>query len=208
MSAAASPVLGAPDSWVAPLARAIPAIVVGVAITFAQDHSAGLGLTAFGLFAIVTAAAVLASALRADRPLRGTTWILGIVTAVAGIAALVVPDRSLGVFVLVVSAWAIVAGALDLLNGFRFRDRAIARDWKLAGGLTVLLGLVLLVFPKDFVDDYAIEDKGEVLVNGAVTADVTLVGVLGAWAFIIGALYAIGAVSLRTPRPEPVEVDA
>ena len=41
----ASPALGAPDTWVAPLARALPALVLGLVITFSQDHSARLGLT-------------------------------------------------------------------------------------------------------------------------------------------------------------------
>ncbi len=209
MSAAASPALGAPDSWVAPLARAIPAIIVGIVITFSQDHSAALGVTAFGVFAIVTAAVVLASALRADRALRGITWVHGIVTAVAGIAALALPERTLGVLVLLVSAWAIITGALDVVNGIRFRrTRPIARDWLLAGGLTVVLGFVFLIFPKDYADPFAIEEKGEIVASGVVTADVSLVGVFGAWAFIIGALFAIAAVSLRTVRPDPVEVDA
>ena len=61
--------------------------------------------------------------------------------------------------------------------------------------------------PKDFADDYGFEDKG-VVVSGTVTSDITLVGVLGAWAFILGALLAIAAISLRSPRPHPVEVDA
>ena len=50
----ASPALGAPDTWVAPLARALPALVLGLVITFSQDHSARLGLTGFGVFAVVT----------------------------------------------------------------------------------------------------------------------------------------------------------
>lgn len=208
MSDAPSPALGAPDSWVAPLARAIPAIVLGVAITFSQDHSAALGLTAFGIFAVVTAAVLLASALRADRALRGTAWIHGVVTAIAGIAALVSPQRDLGVLILVVSAWAILTGALETINGVRFRrTRPIARDWLLGGVITIVLALVFLLVPRDYTDPFRVEDKG-VVVSGVVTADITLVGVLGAWAFILGALYAIAAVSLRTTRPQPEEVDA
>lgn len=208
MSVAASPALGAPDSWVAPLARAVPAIVLGVAITFSQDHSAALGLTAFGFFGVATAAVLLASAIRADRALRGTAWLHGIVTAVAGIAALAVPNRSLGVFILIVSAWAILSGALDTVNGVRFRTRRpVARDWLIGGVLTLALGAVFLLVPRDYSDPFRVEDKG-VVVSGVVTADITLVGVLGAWAFILGALFAIAAVSLRAPRPEPAEVDA
>ena len=47
MPSEASPALGAPDTWVAPLARAVPALVLGLVITFSQDHSAAFGLVAF-----------------------------------------------------------------------------------------------------------------------------------------------------------------
>lgn len=208
MAVAATPALGAPDSWVAPLARAVPAIVLGVAITFSQDHSVTLGLTAFGLFGVVTAAVLLASAFRADRSIRGVAWMHGIVTAVAAISALVSPSHELGVFVLIVSAWAIVTGALETVNGIRFRrTRPAGRDWLASGVLTLALGLLFLILPQDFADDYGFEDKG-VVVSGTVTSDITLVGVLGAWAFILGALLAIAAISLRSSRPQPVEVDA
>lgn len=200
MPAEAPPALGAPDSWIAPLARAVPALVLGLVITFAQDHSAPLGLTAFGVFAVVTAAVLLASGLRADPAIRGLVLVQGVVTAVAGIAALVVPTRSVAVLVTVVSAWAIVAGALEAVNGIRFRRaRPAARDWLVTGVLTVALGLVLLLVPQTFADPYTVADKGTVI-SGTVTADILLVGLLGAWAVIIGVQLAIAAFTLRAPR--------
>ena len=63
MPAEASPALGAPDTWVAPLARAVPALVLGLVITFSQDHSAAFGIVGFGAFAVVTSAVLLASGL-------------------------------------------------------------------------------------------------------------------------------------------------
>ncbi|MFT4030236.1 MAG: DUF308 domain-containing protein [Protaetiibacter sp.] len=196
MPTEASPALGAPDTWVAPLARAVPALALGLVITFSQDHSAGLGLVGFGVFAVVTAAVLLASGLRADRAVRGLVLVQGVVTAVAGIAALVLPGGGIGYLVPVVSAWAIVAGALETVNGIRFRRaRAAARDWLVTGVLTVLLGLVVLLVPQTFADPYAVED-----VTGTVTADILLVGILGAWAVVAGVQLAIAAGTLRTPR--------
>jgi len=80
----ASPALGAPDHWVAPLARAVPALALGLVITFSPDHSARLGLVGFGVLAVVWAAVLFASALRADRAVRGLVVVQGAVTAVAG----------------------------------------------------------------------------------------------------------------------------
>lgn len=201
MPTAASPALGAPDHWVAPLARAVPALALGLFITFSPDHSAGLGLIGFGVLAIVWAAVLFASGLRADRAVRGLVLVQGVVTAVAGIAALVIPDRGLGTLVLVVSAWAIVAGALEAVNGIRFRrTRPVARDWVATGVLTVLLGLVVLLVPQGYEDPYAIEEKGEIVASGTVTADVLLVGLVGAWAVVVGVQLALAAISLRLAR--------
>jgi uncharacterized membrane protein HdeD (DUF308 family) len=205
----ASPALGAPDTWVAPLARALPALVLGLVITFSQDHSARLGLTGFGVFAVVTASVLLASGLRADRSVRGLVLLQGIVTAVAGIAALVLPSGGLGYFVPVVSAWAIVTGALEAVNGIRFRRaRAAARDWLFTGVLTAMLGLVFLLVPQDYADSYAVADTADGTVSGVVTADILLVGILGAWAIILGVQLAIAAFSLRAPRPVSTKVSA
>jgi uncharacterized membrane protein HdeD (DUF308 family) len=171
--------------------------VLGLVITFSQDHSAAFGLVGFGVFAIVTAAVLLASGLRADRGVRGLVLVQGVVTAVAGIAALVLPSGGIGYLVPVVSAWAIVTGALEAVNGIRFRrTRVAARDWLVTGVLAVLLGLVFLLVPQTYTDAYAVDD-----ISGTVTADILLVGILGAWAIIVGVQLAIAAFTLRVPRP-------
>ena len=208
MPAEASPALGAPDNWVAPLARALPALVLGLLITFSQDHSAILGLVAFGVFAVVTAAILLASALRADSALRGSVLLQGIFTGIAGIAALVLPGGGIGYLVYVVSGWAIVAGAIETVNGIRFRtSRPAGRDWLLTGVLTVLLGLAFLLVPQSLSESYGFEEKGQE-VAGVITADIVLVGILGAWAVIVGVQLVIAAITLRTPKPTPSASEA
>jgi len=206
--AEASSALGAPDNWVAPLARALPALVLGLLITFSQDHSSILGLISFGVFAVITAAILLASALRADAGLRGTVLLQGIFTAIAGIAALVLPGGGIGYLVYVVSGWAIVAGAIETVNGIRYRKaRPAARDWLLTGVLTLLLGLAFLLVPQGLSESYGFEEKGQE-VSGVITADIVLVGMLGAWAIIVGVQLVIAAITLRTPRPATTEVTA
>ncbi|QEO09026.1 DUF308 domain-containing protein [Protaetiibacter larvae] len=205
MPAETSAALGAPDTWVAPLARAIPALVLGLVITFNADHSALFGLVGFGIFGIVTAAVLFASALRSDRAVRGILLVQAIVTALAGIAALVLPTGGVGYLVVVVSAWAIIAGALEFVNGIRFRrTRLAARDWLLTGALTALLGLAFLLVPQGFAQDYSITDKGTV-VSGTLTDSIILVGILGAWAVIVGVQLAIATLTLRPPRSAPVK---
>lgn len=200
----ARPQFGAPDSWVAPLARAIPAIVIALVITFSADHSARFGLAAFGTYAVVASAVLLASGLRADSAIRGVVLLQGAVTAAAGIAALVLPPGTSGL-VFLVSGWAVITGALELVNGLRFRgSRLIARDWILTGSATLLLAVAILLVPQDFTDEFAAEDKGTV-VSGVLTADVMFVGFIGAWAAIVGVQLVIAAITLRDARSARTE---
>ena len=187
------------SAWVVPALRAIAALAVGFAITFTPAHSATFGLVAFGLFAVVAGAILLAGSLgqRSDRSSQGLFLTQGVVTALAGIAALVLPDGGVHYFVFVVSAWAIVTGALELVSGIRARARlAVARDWTILGGLTLILAIAFLVVPPDYSQSLG----GIEQIKGQLTASVILVGIFGAWAVVAGVLLGISAVSARGVR--------
>ncbi len=186
-------------AWVVPALRAIVALAVGFAITFTPAHSATFGLVAFGLFAVVEGAVVTAGAFgdRAELRSRGLFVLQGVLTVVAGVAALVLPEGGVHYLVWVVSAWAVVTGALELVSGIRARGRiAAARDWMILGGLTLILAVAFLVVPPDYSQALG----GIEQVKGQLTASVVLVGMFGAWAIIAGVLLGIASVSTRTPR--------
>ncbi len=188
--------------WVIPALRALVALIVGFAITFTPAHSASFGLVAFGLFAVVEGAIVAAGAFgdRTERRSRGLFAVQGALTVVAGIAALVLPGGGVHYLVWVVSAWAVVTGALELVSGIRARGRvAAARDWMILGGLTLILAIAFLVVPPDYSQALG----GIQQIKGELTASVVLVGMFGAWAIIAGVLLGIGAVSARSPRATP-----
>lgn len=185
--------------WVVPGLRAVVALAVGFAITFTPAHSATFGLVAFGLFAVAGGAVVAAGAFgdRAERRSRGLFALQGILTVVAGVAALVLPEGGVRYLVWVVSAWAIVTGALELVSGIRARGRAgAARDWMIIGGLTLILAIAFLIVPPDYTQSLG----GIERVTGHLTASVVLVGMFGAWAIVAGVLLGIAAVSARSPR--------
>ncbi|MFC5502240.1 HdeD family acid-resistance protein [Lysinimonas soli] len=186
-------------AWVVPALRAAAALVVGLAITFTAAHSAAFGLIAFGLYAVVAGAVLLAGSVggRSERRSRSPLLAQGIVTVLAGVAALAVPTGGAYFFVWVVSAWAIITGALELVGGIRARGRlASARDAMILGVLTLALGIAFLVVPPDYRQSLGGIEK----VTGTLTASVVLVGIFGAWAIVTGVLLGIGAVSARGPR--------
>ena len=187
------------SAWVVPALRAVVAIAVGFTITFTAAHSAAFGLVAFGLFGVVAGAVLLAGSLgsRSDRASRGLFMTQGAVTVLAGIAALVLPAGGVHYFVFIVSAWAIVSGALELVSGIRARHRLpIARDWMILGGLTLVLAIAFLIVPPDYTQTLG----GIEQIKGQLTASVVLVGMFGAWAIVVGVLLGIAAVSARSSR--------
>jgi uncharacterized membrane protein HdeD (DUF308 family) len=190
--------------WILPGGRAVLALALGLVITFNADHSAPLGLVVFGVFALATAALIGVASWRSPThsTSRGAFIAQAAVTLVAGIAALVLPGGGVHYLVLVISGWAIIAGALELISGVRARGRAAwASDSIITGALTVLLGIVVLVVPPDF----AVRFEGEKGVEGMLTSSIVIVGVLGFWGIITGVLLGIAAAS---PRQRSQQADA
>lgn len=202
-SAAAAP-RGAVDStsryWIFQLFRAVPAAVAASVITFSVDHSAPLGLTVFGAFAVLTgllAVIFVPRTLADDRVSRLNFLVSGIVSLLAGAGALVLAGtgRSAlpGLFITVI-VWALLTGVLELYSGFRVRGRSpFARDWLTIGGATLLLAIVFLLVPPGLDQHYMGPDG----VDRSLTASIVTVGIFGAYAAIVAVLLIIGGFSLK-----------
>ena len=191
-------------AWIAQLARGVLALVLGVVITLTLDHSPAFGLLTFGAFALLTGAVVVLAALRSPYAGRRRTAFLvqGLATAVAGIVALAVPSGGVAFLGAVVGSWAIVTGLLEGSAGILSRSRSpLARDWIITGALTVVLGIVAVVLPPDFAQAFA----GERGNSGTLTSSVIVIGVIGAWAILVGVLQVISAVTVRADRPARAE---
>jgi uncharacterized membrane protein HdeD (DUF308 family) len=187
------------DAWILPAGRAFLALALGLVITFTAGHTATFGLVAFGVFAVLSGLLLAAGSFgpRAEPIARTAFRAQAVVTVVAGIAALVLPGGGMGYLVWILSGWAIVAGALELVSGIRARGRAAAwTDWVTVGALTVLLGAVVLIIPPDISDRFT-GDKG---VEGLLTSPIIVVGLLGGWAIVTGVLLAIAAASPKQAR--------
>ena len=172
--------------WHLPALRAVPALIVGLPLPFIQLHSPLVGLIALALLLGGTALALFAGRRAVPEgagawpvPVAGWTAVMAVVAAV--LAAVSATELALG---LAVAVWAIPAGVLELRAWWRMRAVAeprilrLARDWRAVGVLTILLGLVFA------------------LLRDAVT----LTGLVGAYAVIVGVYHALAALSARPAR--------
>ena len=171
--------------WVVPVARAVVALGIGFAITFASDHSPALGLLMFGGFALISGLVLLTvglSRLEAGA-MRSIFTVQGIVTAIAGVVGFVLAgvQPTLSAFLFLAIVWAAVTGFLEMYSGMRARGSAtvpasVGRDWLTVGAFTAVLSVAYLLMTPNAV---------------------VSVGVFGAYAVIVGVFLAIAGVSLK-----------
>lgn len=194
-------------SWYAPLARAIPALVLAVVVTFSADHSAPLGLLTFGLWAAASGAIITVFALRGDGGTARTVQLVqGVITVIAGVVSLVMINGGLPFFLFLLSAFAAITGFLELYLGLRSRGRdRSSRDYIFVGALTAIFAVGVLLVPPGFSQPFTGPDG----VERALTASVIVVGALGAYWAIIGVYLVIAGLSLKwSTEPATSSVEA
>lgn len=168
------------------IARALPAIVVSLVITFSANHSSIVGLIAFLAFGFATAPVLLMTALAV--PLTGRARILTLVQAFAAVGAAAVAATTLDMATdslqLTIAIWAAVAGIAELLQGIFATEKGLAREWITLGILGCVLAIVE-IFP---------------------LSEVYAVGLFGAYAAIIGVYLVIAGLSfVMRPAAEKKE---
>jgi uncharacterized membrane protein HdeD (DUF308 family) len=136
------------DWWIIALQGAA-AIVFGL-VALAWPGITLLALVfLFGAYAIVDGVLALARGFR--RGSGGPDWwrvIQGVVGIAAGVIAFAVPGITAFALVIVIGAWAVISGAVELMAAYQLRD-VIQREWLLAldGIVSILFGLAVVLFP-------------------------------------------------------------
>lgn len=176
------------------LSRALFAAIAAAMITFSSDHSAPVGLSVFSGFVFVTA---LVHALAAWLVLpAGSRWpsvLLALVGVVAGSVSGVPAWRSDDLFFIVVAGWALLSGAIELYAGIRSRRSGdpLSRDAITVGAFGILLGVVLLLIPSGFVQEYTIDQAGTFVLSGIILG----VGMFGGYAAIVAVFLGIAGLT-------------
>lgn len=185
------------------LSRAAIAAIAALMITFSPDHSAGVGLSVFSGFAMLTGLILVFSAIWVYPA--GRRWapvLLCIISLAAGMVASIDPIRTPTVFFVTVISWALLTGVVELVWGLRERrrvevPRAEARDQMTVGVLGLLLAGATLVVPVDYLWDYTIQEAGDFQLTGITIA----VGLYGGYAAIAAVYLAIAGLTPRQTEP-------
>ncbi|MCU1663354.1 MAG: hypothetical protein QOI36_2579 [Pseudonocardiales bacterium] len=163
--------------------RAVLAVAFGLVALFWPGLTVLALAIAFGIYAILEGVASVIDAVRnRDRSRWWLGLLGGLASVVAGVLALIWPGITALVLAILVGIWAVVAGAAQIATAFRLREVG-GRIWllALAGVLSVIAGIVILVWPA----------------AGAIGLAV----LLGVFAVVYGAALGALAVSLRSPVP-------
>lgn len=181
--------------WPVPVARAIPAGLLALAITFSANHSARFGLIAFGAFGIVSGVVlfVAARARLGSSGARSFFLAQGAITTVAGILALSFNGGGIRLFFLIVSSFAAITGFLEIYSGIRTRRRYVgSADWIAVGIFTAAAAVVFLLVPPSYTQTFKADG-----VTGVLDAAVVSVGLLGAYAAIVAVYLLIAGFSAK-----------
>lgn len=186
--------------WPVPIARAIPAAALALAVTFSADHSAQFGLVAFGCFGILGGIVLgMVSWLRLRTSVVRPYFLAqAAVTALAGILALLAREGGASYLFLILTVFATITGVLELYSGLRSRRRfAAAGDWIAVGAFTVAAAVVFVLIPPGYAQRFTGPDH----VARVLDASVVAVGLLGAYAAIVTVYLVIAGLSAKWGPP-------
>jgi uncharacterized membrane protein HdeD (DUF308 family) len=136
--------------WWTFILRGILAIAFGILAFFAPGLGIAVLVGLFAAWALIDGATSILAGFRG----RGTdrSWWLelveGIVGIVAGLVALIFPALAAEALVLIIAAWSIITGVLEIVAAVRLREQIRGEFWLgLAGAASILFGVVLVLFP-------------------------------------------------------------
>jgi uncharacterized membrane protein HdeD (DUF308 family) len=174
-------------NWWLLLLRGIASILFGIA-AFVWPGLTVLALTLlYGAFAFADGILSLGAALTGSGDRSIPTWwlaLIGVLGVAAGIVAFLWPGLTAFALIIVIGAWAVTIGVLEIIGAIWLRNE-IEDEWLLiaAGILSVLFGLAVLLRP------------------GA--GALALAWAIGAFAIVFGILHIAFAFRLKRVRDRP-----
>lgn len=137
-------------NWWMLLVRGLAAILFGIAILIWPGIALTTLVFVWGVYALVDGIFAIVMGIR-SRTQHEHWWVTvleGVVSIVAGVIAFVSPDITALALLYVVAAWAVITGILEIVAAVQLRKEITDEFWLgLSGVLSVLLGVLLVVYP-------------------------------------------------------------
>lgn len=136
-------------NWIVVLLRGLLALTVGILAGLMPAAALGGLVLVFAAYMLADGVLTIVAAVRAGQRHERWGWLVleGVANIAAGAVALFLPAVAVVTIVLVVAVWAIFSGGLMLVAAFRLRPDH-GRVWLgLGGGVSLALGIVLLLAP-------------------------------------------------------------
>lgn len=136
--------------WWVLLLQGILGVVVGIVAIVYPDLALATIALLFAAWAIVSGVSQLATGWRVAET-RGKSWpflIAGAVSVIAGFLALLYPVTTILYLILLLGAWILISGAMEVYTAWRIRNE-ITGEWILAlmGLVRVVVGAIILAMP-------------------------------------------------------------
>jgi uncharacterized membrane protein HdeD (DUF308 family) len=142
--------IGLAKWWWTFIIRGVVAILFGVIALVFPPVAIGVLVGLFAAWALIDGANSLLTGIRTRGQDR--SWWLevleGVISVAAGVIALVLPGFAAEVLLLLIAAWAILTGLVQIVTAVRLRTVISGEVWlALAGVASIVFGVLLLVFP-------------------------------------------------------------
>lgn len=136
--------------WWVFLIRGLVAVAFGLVALFYPTATLFTFILFYAVFSIVDGVFAVVSAIRGTEGLGPRWWLglVGVLGIVAGVAAYFWPGLTALALLMVIGAWALVYGVVEIVGAIRLR-KEIDNEWLLLihGILAALFGLIVLVRP-------------------------------------------------------------
>ncbi len=136
--------------WWTFIVRGVVAILFGVLAFAAPGFGLGLLVGLFAAWALIDGVGNLLTGIRTRGQDR--SWWLeileGVVGVAAGVIALLLPSFAAEILILLIAAWSIVTGIIEIVLAVRLRTAIAGEVWMaLAGVASILFGVLIFLFP-------------------------------------------------------------
>ena len=136
--------------WWTFILRGVLAILFGIVAFISPPATIAVLVLLFGAWALVDGVFDIVAALQ-HRTMDRSWWLTileGVVGIIAGVLALAFPDIAAASLLLLIAAWSIVTGVIEVILAIRLREQITGELWlAIAGLLSIAFGVRLFLFP-------------------------------------------------------------